>query len=53
MYGVGRYLPSTKFGNWSRAKIISNNMRNPKITGISLPIQTTITAQTKPTININ
>jgi hypothetical protein len=53
MYGTGRYLPSTKFGNWSRAKIINNNMRNSKITGINLPIQTTISAQTKPTININ
>lgn len=30
MYGAGRYLPSTKFGNWSRAKIISGNMKvNP------------------------
>lgn len=45
LYGAGN--------NWARAKIISNNMRNPKITGINLPIQTTITAQTKPAININ
>lgn len=30
MYGAGRYMPSTKFGNWSRAKIISSNMKvNP------------------------
>jgi hypothetical protein len=27
MYGAGRYLPSTKFGNWSRAKIITSNMK--------------------------
>lgn len=26
MYGAGRYLPKTTFGNWSRAKLISNNM---------------------------
>lgn len=34
MYGAGRYLPSTKFGNWSRAKIISNTLNNSKITPI-------------------
>lgn len=26
MYGAGRYLPKTKFGNYSRAKLISDNM---------------------------
>jgi hypothetical protein len=27
MYGAGRWLPNTKVGNWSRAKLISNNMK--------------------------
>jgi hypothetical protein len=27
LYGLGKYAPKTKLGNWSRAKIISNNMK--------------------------
>lgn len=53
LYGAAKYAPKSKLGNWSRAKIINSNMHNPKITGFNPPIQTTLTAQTKPTITIN
>lgn len=29
LYGTGKYLPKTKLGNWSRAKIISNELNKP------------------------
>jgi hypothetical protein len=29
LYGIGKYAPKTKLGNWSRAKIISNKLNKP------------------------
>jgi hypothetical protein len=46
MYGAGRYLPSTKFGNWSRAKLITKAAGNPRTPTVAYT--TPITLNVKP-----